>query len=132
MKNLKLIALATIFTFTGIIAANAQDATQPEPAKKEFHKNKAERMEKMKAELNLTDEQVAKIKAIHEKNDAEKTAHKDKLKEINKAEHEEIKIVLTEEQKAILRAKREQNQKQQKPRKAQLEAQPIDKAAPKQ
>ena len=67
MKNLKLIALATIFTFTGIIAANAQDATQPEPAKKEFHKNKAERMEKMKAELNLTDEQVAKIKAIHEK-----------------------------------------------------------------
>ncbi|MBW6483645.1 MAG: Spy/CpxP family protein refolding chaperone [Vicingaceae bacterium] len=132
MKNLKLIALATIFSFTGIIAANAQDATQPKPIKKEFHKNNAERMEKMKAELNLTDEQVEKIKAIHEKNDAEKAAHKDKLKEINQAEHEEIKTVLTEEQKAILRAKREQNQKQQKPRKAQLEAQPADRIAPKQ
>lgn len=129
MKNLKLIALATIFTFTGIIAANAQDATQQKSIKKEFHKTDAEKLEKMKAELNLTDEQVEKIKAIHKKNEAEKAAHKDKLKEINEAEKEEIKTVLTEEQKAILRAKRAQNQKT---RKAQLEAQPINKTAPKQ
>lgn len=113
MKNLKLMTVTTAFVFAGFLTVNAQDAAHHQAhTKGAVKKERIEKIEEMKAELNLTDEQVEKIKAIHAKNKAERQANKEKIQEINKAEKEEINQVLTEEQKAILKAKRQERKQE--------------------
>lgn len=112
MKNLKLIALASAIAIGTTITVNAQDAANKQPVKESLKKEHKVKVEEMKAELKLSDEQVEKIKAIQAKKEAEKETHKDKVQEINKTEKEEINQVLTDEQKAILKAKRMENRKQ--------------------
>ena len=94
MKNLKMILAATLIV-TGATMVNAQDAKKKgcehDHKGHTDHYEKGEHMEKMKAELELTDEQVAKIKEIHAKRAEEKKALKDKMHELHKAEKEEIK-----------------------------------------
>lgn len=107
MKNLKMILAATLLV-AGATMVNAQDAKKKDcdHAHKAHssHYEKGEHVEKMKAELELTDEQVAKIKEIHAKRAEEKKALKDKMHELHKAEKEEIKEVLTEEQVEKMKA----------------------------
>lgn len=102
MKNLKMMLAATLIV-TGATMVNAQDAKKKDcdhdHKAHSSHYEKGEHVEKMKAELELTDEQVAKIKEIHAKRAEEKKALKDKMHELHKAEKEEIKEVLTEEQR---------------------------------
>ncbi|HLU84615.1 MAG TPA: Spy/CpxP family protein refolding chaperone [Vicingaceae bacterium] len=133
MKTLKVLAAATLF-FLGTTMVNAQ-----EPAKKECthehgmkaHKvGKEHHLEKMKAELQLTDEQVAKIKEIHAKRADEKEALKEKMHELHKAEKEEVKQVLTEEQlqkMKELKAEKHKNMKAHKAKKAKMHAAPVEK-----
>lgn len=126
MKNLKLIALASVLTIGTTITVNAQDAANKQPVKESLKKERQVKIEEMKEELKLSDEQVQKIKAIHAKKEAEKETYKDKVQEINKAEKEEINQVLTDEQKAILKAKRMEHRKAQSVKNAQPE--PAEKA----
>lgn len=132
MKKLKMMLAATLIV-TGTTMVNAQDAKKKDcdhdHKAHSSHYEKGEHVEKMKAELELTDEQVAKIKEIHAKKAEEKKALKDKMHELHKAEKEEIKEVLTEEQvekmKAIHHKKMEHKQKRTKA----PTAQPIKKEA---
>ena len=107
MKNLKMILAATLIV-AGATMVNAQDAKKKDcdHAHKAHssHYEKGEHVEKMKAELELTDEQVVKIKEIHAKRAEEKKALKDKMHELHKAEKKEIKEVLTEEQVEKMKA----------------------------
>ena len=101
MKKLKMILAATLIV-AGATMVNAQDAKKKDcdhdHKAHAGHYEKGEHIEKMKAELKLTDDQVAKIKEIHAKRAEEKKALKNKMHELHKAEKEEIKEVLTEDQ----------------------------------
>jgi Spy/CpxP family protein refolding chaperone len=133
MKTLKVLAAATLF-FLGTTMVNAQ-----EPVKKECtheHDDKAHKvgkehhLEKMKAELQLSEEQVAKIKEIHTKRAEEKEALKEKMHELHQAEKEEIKQVLSEEQlqkMKELKAEKHKNMKAHKAKKAKMHSAPVDK-----
>lgn len=63
----------------------------------------AKKVEKMKKQLNLTDDQAAKIQAIFEKKKAEKEAAREAAKkaweESRQQTHNEISAILTEEQR---------------------------------
>lgn len=76
-------------------------------------------VERLKSEINLTDEQVNQIESIQAKYKTEfeklrgeegedRMAKRDAMKTLMKAQKEEISAVLTEEQKAALKAKKEQ------------------------
>jgi Spy/CpxP family protein refolding chaperone len=93
---------------------------------KEEHKVKREadskeRMEKMKTRLNLTDDQVAKMKAqradmsakfkaLHENKSLSDDQRKEQFKELRKQQKESMKSILTDEQMKKM--------KERKPRKA--------------
>lgn len=63
-----------------------------------------ERLEQFKKEMDLTDSQVLKIKAIKDKYAPEKKELKRKLQELKEREIEEIDRIYTPEQKAKLKA----------------------------
>jgi hypothetical protein len=76
-------------------------------------------VERLKSEINLTDEQVNQIESIQAKYKTEleklraeegedRMAKREAMKSLMKAQKEEISAVLTEEQKAALKAKKEQ------------------------
>ena len=127
MKHITLtlgVAAAALFTLPSITAAQDQPAGAP-PAHADGagrggpHFTPAERLKHMTETLGLTQEQQDKIKAIFEKNapaikelrskgfqnltDADKT----KMRELVKAEMEDIAAVLTPEQKAKMKAEME-------------------------
>lgn len=132
MKNLKMILAATLIV-AGATMVNAQDAKNKncDHAHKAHagHYKKGDHLEKMKAELELTDEQVVKIKEIHAKRAEEKKALKEKMKTLSKAEREEIKAVLTEEQREKMKEIKEKRQEKFKEHKANKSKmhQPIEK-----
>jgi Spy/CpxP family protein refolding chaperone len=87
----------------------AQLKTMKTDRKAEVGERGKDRLEKMKAELSLTDQQVAKLKASHEamgvktkaiRENASLTddAKKDQMKEVFKKQKEDMKSILTEEQ----------------------------------
>lgn len=130
MKNLKMILAATLIV-AGATIVNAQDAKKKdcEHTYKAHasHYEKGEHVEKMKVELELTDEQVAKIKEIHAKRAEEKKAIKDKMHELHKAEKEEIKEVLTEEQLEKMKAMHQEKMEHKQKRTKAPTAQPMKK-----
>ena len=73
-----------------------------------------QKFEKFKKELDLTDAQVLKIKAIKDKYKADKDELKRKLDEIRKRELDEINDLYTPEQKAKLKAIIDQYKAQKK------------------
>ena len=86
---------------------------------------KAERMQKMKAELNLTDEQAAKMKAQHEAmkaqvdaikadNSLSDAAKKEKLKALHKSSKEQMKSVLTADQQKKMKEMHKEGKKDRK------------------
>ena len=132
MKNLKMILAATLIV-AGATMLNAQDAKKKDcnhdHKAHAVHYEKGDHLEKMKAELELTDEQVVKIKEIHAKRAEEKKALKEKMKTLSKAEREEIKAVLTEEQREKMKEIKEKRQEKFKEHKANKSKmhQPIEK-----
>jgi len=84
---LKSIILVGLFTFSGSL----------------FAQTKNERFEQFKKEMDLSDNQVLKIKAIKDKYNIEREALKDELDELRKKEIEEIHRLYTPEQKAKLK-----------------------------
>ncbi|WP_312766619.1 hypothetical protein [Epilithonimonas sp.] len=70
--------------------------------KADFSQKKAERLQQMKQELNLTDAQVAQIKALHESKAAERkqemTAKKEDRMQKMKENEAEMQKILTPEQ----------------------------------
>lgn len=91
MKKSILFILLGIMTLTTI---QAQDSTISKDERKELRK--------MRKEMNLTPEQKAQMKAIHEKRKAEKEARKAASKEerkaMNKKDQEAVKGVLNDTQ----------------------------------
>ena len=91
----------TVFVMTMSIAvaqAPAKDGKGPRPSK-------AEMVEKLKTDLDLNDEQVEKLTALHEKHMAEREAlkaegqeYKDKRHEMREKHMTEMKEILTDEQ----------------------------------
>ena len=73
-----------------------------------------QKFERFKKEMDLTDAQVLKIKAIKDKYNPEKAELKRKLDELRKRELEEIDDIYTPEQKAKLRAILEKHKAQKK------------------
>ena len=71
-------------------------------AKVDYSQKKAEHLQKMKAELNLTDAQVAQLKALHESKAAERkqdmTAKKEDRMQKMKENEAEMQKILTPEQ----------------------------------
>lgn len=70
--------------------------------KADFEQKKAERLQKMKQELNLTDAQVAQIKALHEQKAAERkqemTAKKEDRMQKMKQNEADMQKILTPDQ----------------------------------
>ncbi|PZU81201.1 MAG: hypothetical protein DI529_15845 [Chryseobacterium sp.] len=71
-------------------------------AKADYSQKKAERLQQMKQELNLTDAQVAQLKALHESKAAERkqemTAKKEDRMQKMKENEAEMQKILTPEQ----------------------------------
>jgi len=71
-------------------------------SKVDYSQKKAEHLQKMKAELNLTDAQVAQLKALHESKAAERkqdmTAKKEDRMQRMKDNEAEMQTILTPEQ----------------------------------
>ena len=102
MKNvLKNLMFVGLFTFS--IGSMAQT-----------NKSNAEKFENFKREMDLTDAQVLKIKAIKDKYAAEKQELKNRLNEIRLKELEEIDRLYTQEQKAKLKAILDRHKSQKK------------------
>lgn len=91
MKNLLKIFLLTVFV---ALSVNIQAQT---------NQNKESKLEQFKREMDLSDAQVLKIKAIKDKYAQEKKELKARLEEIRKKELEEIDRLYTPEQKAKLK-----------------------------
>jgi len=92
MKNLLKIFFVT---FLVSLSTNSQAQT---------NQNKENRFEQFKREMDLSDAQVLKIKAIKDKYAQEKKELKSRLEEIRVKELEEIDRLYTPEQKAKLKA----------------------------
>jgi periplasmic protein CpxP/Spy len=76
--------------------------------------SKNEKFEHFKKEMDLTDAQVLKIKAIKDRYAAEKADLKNKLDELREKEIEEIDRIFTPEQKAKLKVIIERHKAQKK------------------
>jgi len=83
------------------------------------HQRAMPSLEKMQADLNLSDDQVTQIKAIQEKytaqrkalrasNDSDRAASREKMRSIMEAQKEEIENVFTDEQKAKIKTHRQE------------------------
>lgn len=107
MKNLKKISMLLILSAFSVSILFAQGQTEKKENKKSHSEMKAERLEKMQEELNLSDEQKAEIQSIKEKHEVEKKELRAKLQEINRVERAEIRTVLTEEQIALMKENRQ-------------------------
>lgn len=101
--NLSLKNIAIIALFTTSITAFGQT-----------NQTKEQKYERFKKEMDLTDAQVLKIKAIKDKYNPEKAELKRKLDELRKRELEEIDDIYTPEQKVKLKAIIEKHKAQKK------------------
>ena len=104
MKNLFLLILGATFSL-GTLWAQSSGPGEP-PHKKQ---DQAQKLEQMKTELNLTEDQVEQLKAMHEKykpqrqkiryNEAmTQDEKKEAMKELNQAKQADLKQILTEQQ----------------------------------
>lgn len=116
---MKKIILSAAFLGLGFFGF-AQQTSKPD-----MGQNKAERLQKMKQELNLTDAQVGQLKALHEKKAAERKSEMDSKKgdrmQKMKENEAEMQKILTpdqykkfQEMKAKKMAERKENFKDRK------------------
>lgn len=95
----------------GLVFAQAQDTNVPQPPKgekcqkcshKKGEKSQEGHLDRMKQELNLSDKQVAQIKALHEKGqkerEQERTQQKEKFEQRRENHKKEMKKILTADQ----------------------------------
>ena len=100
--HMKKIVLSAAFAIIGTfaIAQQAPQMQKKDPAQME--QKRAEKLKEMKAELNLTDSQVAQIKSLQDKKMAERKQNAPKIQAERKAKME------------VMKAKREQYQAEMK------------------
>jgi Spy/CpxP family protein refolding chaperone len=122
MKKLFLFAIAGFFFAT---ASNAQ-VRRDAPASQKVQSDTSHHFRKnMMADLNLTADQKAQLKSLHEnmkqqreaiKNDATLTPDqkKDKMKELHKSQQEKMNSILTPDQQAKRKAFMEQRKQDHK------------------
>lgn len=82
--------VASALLFTVSVFAQQKDVDPQEKAKK--------MTDKMKTELNLTDEQYKAVMLINEGFATEMAAHKEVIEETKKSHHNELSAILTPEQ----------------------------------
>lgn len=97
-----------------VLIASVPAAAQHRGGDPEKHE---QRIEKMKSELNLSDEQVEQIKAIHQEYRGKREAvvskeDKEQLRALRDEEREKIHAVLTPEQAAKAKELREEHREQ--------------------
>ena len=126
----KQIIMAAAFLMISVSVALAQE-TSPKmrdgAERKEHVEDRENRLEKMKAELNLSDDQVAKIKAIHKANKPEQKPDRENMSADEKAEmrtkHQEemkqVRAVLTPEQQTKFDQMHDERRQQKKMQKGQ-------------
>ena len=104
MKKLSLIVAVALGTLVVCNLATAQDASKKG---KQGRMSAEQRVEQMKKDLNLTDEQVPKVKAVLEdqqkkmqelRSETDQTARRTKMREIMEQTQTKMKGILTEEQ----------------------------------
>lgn len=104
LKQLMLVGAGLLFTFS--LSAQSPDAGRKQKGQ---DGRKGDRMEKVKAELGLTDKQAAEWEAINEKykaehqkikesNQAKKAAVREEMKALREAHDAEVDALLTPEQ----------------------------------
>ncbi len=134
MSRVKIVAVALFVAvaFTTVLAQNSssskQGATEERAGR---HDRVQDRLEWMSKELNLTDDQKAKLKpilqdegkqmrAVHEDNSLTPEQKREKAKQIRENFRPQIQAVLTPEQKAKLKTLREEgrerHQKKEEPK----------------
>lgn len=111
---MKKIILSTAFLGLGVFGF----AQQSKSATVDHSQRKAEYMQKMKQELNLSDDQVAQLKALHEKKTAERKADfaakkEDRMAKMKENEAEMQKILTPDQFKKFkeIRAEKMANRK---------------------
>ena len=88
---MKKIVLSAAFAIIGTFAI-AQQATQMQKKDPvQMEQKRAEKLKEMKAELNLTDSQVAQIKSLQDKKMAERKQNAPQIQAERKAKMEEMK-----------------------------------------
>ena len=117
MKKMVIIMMAVFGLFAGITlsAQCTKGCGTCAKEKKGCGAHKAGRMNRMKKMLNLSDDQIAQVKAIHEEvmKQMKSASSKEEKDDIRKVMQEEIKNILTAEQQekfAEMRAKSEKKQ----------------------
>ena len=104
MKKLSLIVAVALGTLVACNLATAQDASKKG---KRGGMSAEQRVEQMKKDLNLTDEQVPKVKAVFEdqqkkmqdlRSETDQTARRTKMREIMEETQTKMKGILTDEQ----------------------------------
>lgn len=119
MKNCKKMKRIFLLTMTVLLSAGVMLAQEPTANKKQHH-SKADKLEHIKTELGLNDEQVEKLKTVFEsyKPKAQEikanTALSDEerreaMKELHKKRQAEMKSILTPEQYEKFKAMKEQH-----------------------
>jgi protein CpxP len=105
MKKLGLVVAVALGTLVACNLATAQEAGKEKKGKRRF--NVEQRVEQLKKDLNLTDEQVPKVKALLEKqqkkmqelrNETDQEQRREKMRGIMADQQKEMKGILTDEQ----------------------------------
>lgn len=128
---MKKLVLSLAFAAVGTFAMAQQQPQQKMPSKwgeehqQMMEQKKAQRMAEMQKDLNLTQAQVAQIKALHEKNQAKRTQERMQNQELRKQKMEafkkdrqqmddEMRRILTPEQYQKWQAKKQEQMKNRK------------------
>jgi len=108
MKKLIVLSIATFGLLIGNV--NAQEKKEKVPHEERMEK----KFEKMEAELKLTPDQSAKIRAIHQEAMEKRKALHEQMKQVKEEEKQAIKTILTPEQQKKMQEMREKKQTEHK------------------
>ena len=106
MKKLSLIVAIALGTLVACNIATAQESSKKKDGKRGMP-SAEQRVEQMKKDLNLTDEQVPKVKAVLEdqqkkmqelRSESDQNARRTKMREIMEETSTKLKGILTDEQ----------------------------------
>ena len=122
---MKKIVLSAAFAVIGTFAMAQQTPMMNKKDPAQMEQKRVEKMKMMQTELNLTDAQVAKIKALHDKKMAERKQNAPQMQAERKAKMAAMKVkreqwnaemrqILTPEQYKKWEAKKQQNMQNKK------------------
>ncbi|MDR2462784.1 MAG: hypothetical protein LBD30_03280 [Verrucomicrobiales bacterium] len=126
MKRILVVALAT-FTISSLTALHSQ-AEEASPSAPPVKKERVDRVEQMRKQLSLTDEQTARVKELdkwrlEERKKLGKEAGRERQQALGKQYNEKLNAILTpEQQKELEKGRKEWGQKMKESREKKKQA----------